>query len=164
MLHSQDIEKGFGTEKAFILNSTEQFLPSLRQDCRKRGSKRYKGTATTISLWTNQPRVRPKATSTRRLQRQSTRTITPQDTRTYIHKKDIILLHPAGIITTFAIRKQGDFKEEPTSTRDIGLGLQLLLLHKTTCIVNERKTRSFCASTRLQTINASCEANQPSTS
>ena len=134
------------------------------------------------------PRVRPKAISTRNIRQQNnskvqgqdtsltaldestkskteaTRTTTPQETRTYIHKKDIILLHPAGLITTFAIRKQGDFKEEPTSTRDIGLGLQLLLLHKTTCIVNERKTRSFCASTRLQTINASCEANQPSTS
>jgi len=140
------------------------------------------------SLWTKKPRVRPKAISTRNIRQQdnnkvqgqdtyltaldestkskaeATRTTTPQETRTYIHKKDIILLHPAGIITTFAIRKQGDFKEEPTSTRDIGLGLQLLLLHKTTCIVNERKTRSFCASTRLQTMKASCKANQPSTS
>ncbi len=59
---------------------------------------------------------------------------------------------------------KGDFKEEPTSKRDIVLGLQLLLLHKTTCIVNERKTRRFCASTRLQTRNTSSESNQPSMS
>ena len=51
-----------------------------------------------------------------------------------------------------------------TSKRDIDLGLQLLLMHKTTYIVNERKTRRFSTSTRLQTINASCEANQLSTS
>jgi hypothetical protein len=55
-------------------------------------------------------------------------------------------------------------KQEPTSKRDKGLGLQLLLLHKTTCIKNERKTRSSCVSTRLQTSKTLCKANRPSTS
>jgi len=55
----------------------------LRPDCRKRGSKRYKGTATTISLWTKQPRVRPKATSTRRIQQQNNNKVRGQDTYLY---------------------------------------------------------------------------------
>jgi len=49
----------------------------------KRGRKRYKGNATTISLWTKQPRVRPKATSTRRIQQQNNNKVRGQDTYLY---------------------------------------------------------------------------------
>jgi len=48
-----------------------------------RGRKRYKGNTTTISLWTNQPRVRPKATSTRRIQQQNNNKVQGQDTYLY---------------------------------------------------------------------------------
>ena len=129
-------------------NSTIFFLPSFRAFS-KEGEHQLLAISTRNIRQQNNNKVQGQDTyltaldESTKSKAEATRDTTPQETRTYIHKKDINLVHPAGIITTFDIRKQGDFKED---------------------IVNERKTRSLCASTRLQTSNASCEANQPSTS
>ena len=113
-----------------------------------------KGT-TPSSLWTKKPRVRSKAISTRNTRQQTNNKVQGQNT--YLSALD-------EYTKSKTKRREYLKKQEPTSKRDKGLGLQLLLRHKTTCIKNEHKTRSSCVSTRLQTRKTSCKANRPSIS